>query len=151
MFDHITADRPHVLVTNARANYRAVVTFQFHPSGERAAGVTVRAISTADGGRLQTTAASHRWASTVQDVRANVESGMFELGYACDAQGGRLEPITGEQWTAICDNVRTTRVAQARAREAVTAAQQALRDAESALATADGAVVQAQRIFESSI
>lgn len=152
MFDHITAARPNVLIISRRGDYKAVATFTFTSSGQRGPSVGLRMIARADGQPL--TAAQRAistWASTLQDVRANIESAMFEMGYACDTEGGRLEPITGEQWTAICNNVRETRVAVSVAQNAVTAAREALNTAEAALLAATTAASAAQGAFNSAI
>ncbi|MEG3035817.1 MAG: hypothetical protein RR877_10075 [Aurantimicrobium sp.] len=152
MFDHITAARPNVLVTSRRGDYKAVATFTFNAAGQRTSNVGMRMIARADGQPLsaqQRTIAN--WTSTLQDVRANIESGMFELGYACTTDGGRLEPVTGEQWTTICNNVRETRVAVSVAQNAVAAARETLNTAEAALLAANTAATAAQSVFNSAI
>jgi hypothetical protein len=152
MFDHITTERPRILVTSRRGDYRAVATFSFSSAGRMAVNVGMQLIARADGQPLTASQRSMAsWVSTVQDVRANVESGMFELGYACNETGERLEPVTGEQWTAICNNVRETRVAVSVAQAAVTAAREALTTAEATLAAANTAATNAQSVFNSAI
>ncbi len=149
MFDHVTAERPNVLIICARNNFRAVATFQYNENGTRTNGVFLQAIAGANGSPLAAPVA--RWASTVRELTANIRSGLFELSYACNEQGGRLEAITGEQWAVICDNVRTTRVALAQANAGVGAAQEALRVAEQAKQAAAAAAQLAQSVFESSL
>lgn len=152
MFDHITRERPNILITSRRGDYKAVATFIFTSSGQRSNNVGMRMIAQANGQPLTASQRSNAsWTSTVQDVRANAESGMFELGYACDAEGGRLEPITGEQWTTICNNVRETRVAVSVAQNTVSAAREALTTAEAALQAANTAATAAQGVFNSAI
>lgn len=152
MFDHVTAERPNVLIICARNNFRAVATFQYNENGIRTNGVVLQAIANANGTQNGIGGAgATRWASTVRELTANIRSGLFELSYACNEQGGRLEAITGEQWAAICDNVRTTRVALAQANAGVVAAQEALRVAEQAKQAATAAAQQAQSVFESSL
>lgn len=148
MFDHITRERPRVLII-ARANdLRIVATFQFNAAGGKT-GASMQPVSRADGSPLAS--AQQPWPSTIRDLTANVSSRVFELSYACDEVGARLEPLTGEEWATVCNNLREARVAQHRAQTAVAEARTAFREAEAALNTANTAVTTATAAFNNAI
>lgn len=147
MFDHVTRERPSVLITSRRGNYRAVLTFAFNAGGAKT-GASVRVVSDAEGGAVGNTTA---YTTTVREASANVSSGLWEVGYSCTPEGARLEPVTGEQWQAVCDAVRTTRLAQARAVAERDAARQVLQTAEQAVTAATSAVDAAQAAFNAAL
>ena len=149
MFDHITRERPRVLIIAARNDLRIVATFQFDGNGAKT-GASLTAISRADGSAISSPSPD-TWPSTIRELTNNITSGLFELSYACDERGARLDPITGDEWTAVCNNLREARVNHSRAHATVSSARQAFRDAERALSDATAALSVAERVFNNAI
>lgn len=151
MFDHITRERPSFIIFNRRQNWKAVVTMQFsNGSSNVPTQASIRIIGPVNSDTAQG-AVNQTYPSTIRDLTANVQSGLFEVGYACNPDGSRLEPITGEAWVAVCTALREAHVNKARADAAVEAARNALRSAEAAATAAAAATAQAQNAFNSSL
>lgn len=150
MFDHITRERPRVLIIAARNDLRIIATFQFTANGAKTTEVSLTAISRADGSAISAPSPG-TWPTTIRELTNNITSGLFELSHACDEQGARLDPITGDEWTAVCNNLREARVNQSRAQATVNTTRQAFRDAEWALAAAGTALIAAERAFNNAI
>lgn len=150
MFDHVTRERPSFIILNRRQNWKAVVTMQFTNGSNVPAQATIRIIGPVNSDTTQG-ASNQTYQSSIRDLTANVQSGLFEVGYACNPDGSRLEPITGEAWVAVCTALREAHVNKARADAAVDAARIALREAEAAATAAAAATAQAQNVFNSSL
>ncbi|WQZ00911.1 hypothetical protein [Stenotrophomonas phage StenR_269] len=152
MLDNITPQSPRIILIHPANNWKAVLTFNFNASGGIAAsqGVmlgandTSRPVST--GSRAGST-----FTTTVREIRQNVTSGVWELGYLCNEDGSRLEPVTGDAWVALCNTLREKRTAANVADTAVETARQMLRSLETAAQTARQEAINAQRSFDAAL
>lgn len=128
MFSHITRERPRVRIVCDRHSEVYIATFIFDTQGRKAHVIirTVNGVNT----QIQL---------TIREVQNNITSGLWALSYACNEDGSRLEPVTGDEWLAVCNNLREARVAKSQAEAAVIAARAALQAAEAAAVVANTA------------
>lgn len=152
MLDHITQQSPRILLIHPGSNWKAVLTFRFNEDGSRVAavrGVIVGVYDTTRPGQPSRTGTE--WTTSAREIQQNVTSGVWELGHLCNEQGGRLEPVTGDAWLALCNTLREKRVAATAAVTAVETARQMLRSLETTATAAQNEATAAQRAFDAAL
>lgn len=153
MFDNITPQSPRIILSHPGSNWKAVATFTFTENGtlaSRVNGVMLGAFDTtrpaSPGSRAGAT-----FATSTREIRQNVTSGVWELGYLCNEDGSRLEPVTGDAWVALCNTLREKRTAANTADTAVETARQMLRTLEATAVAARQEAINAQRSFDAAL
>ncbi|QHJ81601.1 MAG: hypothetical protein [Bacteriophage sp.] len=153
MFDNITPQSPRIIVANPAGNWKAVLTFGFSPNGaieQRVQGVMLGANDPSRPAGPGSSAGT-TLVTTAREIRQNVTSGVWELGYLCNEDGSRLDPVTGDAWVALCNTLREKRTAANVADTAVETARQMLRSLEAAAQAARQEAINAQRSFDAAL
>lgn len=151
MFDNITPQSPRIILINPANNWKAVLTFSFNSAGALAQPVQGIVLGANDTSRPSTSVNRTEFVTTAREVRQNVTSGVWELGYLCNEDGSRLEPVTGDAWVALCNTLREKRTAANVADTAVETARQMLRSLEAAAQAARQEAINAQRSFDAAL
>lgn len=154
MFDNITTQSPRIILIHQASNWKAVLTFRFDDNGV-ALNTGIRGVMLGANDTSRPAPAGSNpgaaFTTSTREIRQNVTSGVWELGYLCNEDGSRLEPVTGDAWVALCNTLREKRTAANVADTAVETARQMLRSLEAAAQAARQEAINAQRSFDAAL